>query len=77
MAMIETKEKHTSSKSLRTRFCSVVDATFGDWVGKVDVEVPFTNEIKGSLARTLAALKIKAKANVTCMIKSYILQYFA
>ena len=75
--MIEAKEKHTSSKSLRTRFCSVADVTSGDWFGKVDVEVSFTNGFKGSSARTLAALKISAKANVTCMIKSYILQYFA
>ena len=77
MAMIETKEKHTSSKSLRTRLCSVVEITSGDWVGKVDVEVSFTNGFKGTLASTLDALKISAKASVTCMIKSYILQYFA
>ena len=80
MAMIETKEKHTSSKSLRTKLSgivSVVVAMSGDRVEKVDGEVSFINGIKGSMARTLAVLKINAKAKVTCIIKSYILQYLA
>ena len=71
MAIIETREKDTSSKSLITD----VVAMSGDWVEKV--EVSFAGGIKGSMARTLAVLKISAKAKVTCMIKSYILQYLA
>ena len=73
MAMIETREKHTSSKSFKTD----VDAMSGDWVEKVDGAVSFIDGTKGSMERTLADLKINANAKVTCMIKSYILQYLA
>ena len=73
MAMIETKEKHTSSKSFNTDVVSMS----GDWVEKVYGAVSFADGIKGSTSRTLAVLKISAKAKVTCMIKSYILQYLA
>ena len=73
MAMIETKEKHTSSKSFNTDVVSMS----GDWVEELYGGVSFAGGSKGSTSRTLVVLNISAKANVTCMIKSYILQYLA
>ena len=79
MARIATKEKQTSSKSLRTKFVAMFSS-----VGVIGVvlvalikAVSFSEGSKPSDGTTLDALKIKAKAKVTCIIRSYILQYLA